>query len=211
MASEPDVLRMIIADHWEDVKPLLSRNLPADVENEVCSLVEKLLVCGTEAAGFAEFRCPSCGAVCRVGFKCKSRFCPTCGIARSMEAAAGAQGRMLNVGHRHLTFSVPGELRGLLFSNRRLLNVVAKAATQATIHAVGTRCRAHALLPGVVVTVHTFGRDLIFHVHVHVLCTEGGLRADWVWQPVHIFPATQYRRLWQYYLLTGLRRALKED
>jgi hypothetical protein len=58
-------------------------------------------------------------------------------------------------------------------------------------------------------TVHTFGRDLNFHVHVHVLCTAGGLRADGVWQPVKIFPATQYRRLWQYYLLKDLRKALK--
>jgi len=60
-------------------------------------------------------------------------------------------------------------------------------------------------------TVHTYGRDLSFHVHVHVLCTEGGLRADGVWQPVHIFPAQQYRRLWQYFLLKFLRRALRKN
>ena len=55
-------------------------------------------------------------------------------------------------------------------------------------------------------TIHTYGRDLTFHVHVHLLCTEGGLRADGVWQPVYLFPAQQYRRLWQYFLLTLLRR-----
>ena len=86
---------------------------------------------------------------------------------------------------------------------------MARAAAQATLKAVGTRCRRHPPLPGVMATVHTFGRDLAFHVHVHVLCTEGGLRADGVWQPVKLFPAAQYRRLWQYYLLTGLRRKLK--
>jgi hypothetical protein len=63
----------------------------------------------------------------------------------------------------------------------------------------------------VMATVHTFGRNLEFHVHVHVLCTEGGLRADGVWQPVKLFPAAQYRRLWQHYLLTGLRRKLKSN
>jgi hypothetical protein len=130
---------------------------------------------------------------------------------RAAEAAANAQGRLLNVGHRHLTFSVPRELRVLLFENRKLLSVVAKAAAQATLHAVGTRCRANAPLPGVMATVHTFGRDLGFHVHVHVLCTEGGVRSDGVWQPVKIFPAQQYRRLWQYYLLKELRKALKGD
>jgi hypothetical protein len=44
-----------------------------------------------------------------------------------------------------------------------------------------------------------------------VLCTEGGLRDDGVWQPVKLFPAPQYRRLWQHFLLTLLRRKLKGD
>jgi hypothetical protein len=60
-------------------------------------------------------------------------------------------------------------------------------------------------------TVHTYGRDLEFHVHLHVLCTEGGLRADGVWQPLYLFPASQYRRLWHYFLLKLLRRKLKGD
>jgi hypothetical protein len=129
-----------------------------------------------------------------------------CGRARARDAAEKAKSRLLSVRHRHLTFSVPAELRPLLFRNRSLLATVARAAALATLQAVGTRCRAHPPLPGVMATVHTYGRDLTFHVHVHVLCTEGGLRQDNVWQPVKLFPATQYRRLWQYHLLTLLRR-----
>jgi hypothetical protein len=209
MWNDSSLLRTIIAEHWDTLKPILGRYLPDEVKSAVVSAVEKMLRCGTEANGFAQFRCPDCGALRIVAFKCKSRFCPDCGRSRAAEAAANASGRLLNVGHRHLTFSVPCELRPLLYKNRKLLSVVAKAAAEATIHAVGTRCKAHAPLPGVMATVHTFGRDLGFHVHVHVLCTEGGVRADEVWQPVHIFPAQQYRRLWQYYLLKNLRKATK--
>jgi hypothetical protein len=97
----------------------------------------------------------------------------------------------------------------LLFADRSLLAIVAKAAAMATIHAMGTRCKAYAPLPGVMATVHTYGRDLSWHVHVHVLVTRGGLRADGVWQPIKLFPASQYRRLWQHYLLTLLRKRLK--
>lgn len=209
MGEDSGLLRTIIAEHWEAVEPILGRFAPKDVENAVTIAVEKILRCGTEDNGFARFICPDCGAVRIVHFKCKSRFCPDCGKASAAEAAASAQDRLLNVGHRHLTFSVPCELRPLLYENRKLLSVVAGAAAKATLHAVGTRCRAHVLLPGIMATVHTFGRDLGFHVHVHVLCTEGGVRSDGVWQPVKIFPASQYRRLWQYYLLKGLRKALK--
>jgi predicted RNA-binding Zn-ribbon protein involved in translation (DUF1610 family) len=193
------------------VKPILGGYLPEEVKSAVVGSVEKTLRCGTEENGFARFRCPDCGAVRIVAFKCKSRFCPDCGKARAAEAAAKVQSRLLNVGHRQLVFSVPSELRPLLYKNRKLLAVVAKSAAEATIHAVGTRCKANAPLPGVMATVHTFGRDLGFHVHVHVLCTEGGLRSDKVWQSVHLFPARQYRKLWQYYLLRNLRKAMKGD
>jgi len=203
------LLQSILRDHWPQVEPLLARRLPADVAAAARTAVEKALRCGTPANGFVRYRCLACEAFHTVCFTCKSRFCPTCGKARAAQAATAAQSRLLNVRHRHLTFSVPAELRPLLFQDRSLLATVARAAAQATLKAVGTRCRQHPPLPGVMATVHTFGRDLAFHVHVHVLCTEGGLRADGVWQPVKLFPAAQYRRLWQHYLLTGLRHKLK--
>ncbi len=205
----PVLLRTILRDHWHRVEPLLSRRLPPAVAAAARAAVEKALRCRTLANGFVRYRCLACEAFHTVCFSCKSRCCPTCGKARAAQAATNAQGRLLNVRHRHLTFAVPAELRPLLFQDRSLLNVVAHAAAQTTLKAVGTRCRQHPPLPGVMATVHTFGRDLTFHVHVHVLCTEGGLRADHVWQPVKLFPIAQYRRLWQYSLLTELRRKLK--
>lgn len=205
----PGLLQTILRDHWQRVEPLLARRLPPAVAAAARAAVEKTLRCRTLAHGFVRYRCLACEAFHTVCFTCKSRCCPTCGKARAAQAAQAAQGRLLNVRHRHLTFAVPAELRPLLFQDRSLLHVVAHAAAQATLKAVGTRCRRHPPLPGVMATVHTFGRDLSFHVHVHVLCTEGGLRADQVWQPVNLFPIAQYRKLWQYSLLTGLRRKLK--
>jgi hypothetical protein len=189
----------------------LEQHLPAPVAEAAREAVRRALRCRTPENGFVRYRCATCDATHTVCFTCKSRFCPTCGKARAAEAAANARSRLLSVGHRHLTFSVPSELRPLLFRQRELLGVVARAAAQATLTAVGTRCRKHPPVPGVMATLHTYGRDLTFHVHVHVLCTEGGLRADGVWQPVHLFPAQQYRRLWQHFLLSGLRRRLKGD
>jgi len=209
--TAPGLLHTILQDHWPALEPSLERYLPAEVVAAARDAVAKALRCGTPECGFVRYRCLDCEAFHTVCFSCKSRFCLHCGRARAAEAAANAQARLLNVRHRHLTFSVPAELRPLLFRNRRLLAVVAQAAAQATLTAVGTRCKKHPPLPGVMATVHTYGRDLAFHVHVHVLCTEGGLREDGVWQPVYLFPAAQYRRLWQHGLLTLLRKKLKGD
>lgn len=207
----PSILWRILSEHWLRVGTHVLARLPPGVAAAAATAVQKALVCRSEAMGFARYRCVSCGSAQTICFTCKSRFCPTCGRARAQEAAAQAQSRLLNVTHRHLTFSVPQELRALLYARRDLLSVVARAAALATIEAIGTRCRKYPPVPGVMATVHTYGRDLGFHVHVHVLCTAGGLRADGVWQPVKIFPAQQYRRLWRNHLLTLLRRKLKGD
>jgi hypothetical protein len=204
-------LLTIVRDHWFHLLPALRKQLPAVVAAAAIIAMTKALTCRTDARGFIQYRCLDCGAMLRIPFACKSRWCPHCGIAKATEAAERAKSRLLNVRHRHLTFSVPAELRHLLFVRRELLAVVAKAAVQTTIQAMGTRCRAFAPLPGVMATVHTYGRNLEWHVHVHVLCTEGGLRGDGVWQPVKLYPATQYRRLWQYWLLKLLRAAVKGD
>lgn len=202
----PGLLHRILCDHWPLAKGKVLARLPPAVASAAETAVEKALRCRTDEMGFAQYKCADCGTTHKVHFSCKSRFCSACGIARAQEAAANAQGRLLNVAHRHLTFSVPAELRALLYERRELLSVVARAAALTTIHAMGTRCRKHPPLPGVMATVHTYGRDLNFHVHVHVLCTAGGLRAGNVWQPVKLYPARQYRRLWQYYVLTLLRK-----
>src|SRR5260370_11842448 len=164
----PGLLQTILRDHWARVAPLLTKRLPADVAAAARTAVEKALRCGTPANGFVRYRCLACEAFHTVCFSCKSRCCPTCGKARATQAATNAQSRLLNVRHRHLTFSVPAELRPLLFQNRALLQIVARAAAQATLKAVGTRCRRHPPLPGGMATVHPFGRALAFPVHVHV-------------------------------------------
>jgi hypothetical protein len=201
----------IISDHVDAVSSVLDFHFPPAVASAVRIVIFKLLRCGTAEGGFCRYRCASCGATHTVYLRCKCRFCPTCGLGQAAKAATDAQSRLLNVEHQHLTFSVPSELRPILFRDRSLLRVVAKAAAAATIHAMGTRCRAHAPLPGVMATVHTYGRTLDWHVHVHVLVTRGGLRADGVWQPIKLFPAAQYRKLWQYYLLKFLRQKLRKN
>src|SRR5260370_30863929 len=148
----PGLLQTILRDHWARVAPLLSQRLPPAVAAAAGAAGEKALRCGTPANGFVRYRCLACEAVHTVCFTCKSRFCPSCGKARAAQAATNAQSRLLNVRHRHLTFSVPAELRPLLFHQRALLATVARAAAQATLNAVGTRCQHHPPLPGVMAT-----------------------------------------------------------
>src|ERR1035437_7228679 len=101
----------IVSDHWTRLLPKLRKQLPAGVSAAAISAMTNALTCRTDARGFIQYRCQGCGEMIRVPFACKSRWCPHCGVAKAAEASERPKSRLLNVRHRHLTFSVPAELR----------------------------------------------------------------------------------------------------
>src|SRR2546428_12946723 len=131
----PGLLQTILRDHWHRVEPLLARHLPPAVAAAARAAAENALRCRTLANGFVRYRCLVCEAFHTVCFTCKSRFCPTCGKARAAQAAVNAQSRLLNVHHRHLNFSVPAELRQLLFPSSALPNTGVRSAANCALHA----------------------------------------------------------------------------
>jgi hypothetical protein len=67
-------IKQIFKDHWY---PFLSTN--PNIRNVVTEEVDKMLSCGDMSKGFAVYGCEHCGNFKVVPFRCKSRFCNTCG------------------------------------------------------------------------------------------------------------------------------------
>jgi len=207
---EMSVLAEIFRDRWEECGERVLKRLPAGVYKAAGDVVPKILRCKTEESGFASLRC-ECGHTEKVPFTCKGRFCPICGSATATRAAEAVKGRLLNVTHRHMVFTIPEELRWLFFRDRKLLKLLVDAAAKTLLEVVDERCRARRVVPGIMCTVQTFGRALNFHPHVHVLVTAGGLQGTRVWQPVKHFPALLICRKFQYHLLTAMRKKFRGD
>jgi len=198
------LIGQVFRDHWEACKGALQERLPARVFSAACQVIPKVIGCKTEQCGFALLRC-RCGETKRVGFTCKARYCPSCGAASAAKAADTVKVRLLNVGHRHMIFTIPQELRWVLFRDRRPLKVLCDSAARTLLEVVDQRCKALRVVPGIMCTVQTFGRALNFQPHVYVLVTEGGLQGERVWQPVHHFPAISVCRRFQHHVLSALR------
>lgn len=207
MSSHASVLQQILQNHGSKALLALAGRVPGCVWEAARIALERMSVCRTPAAGFVRLRCDTCGEMRTIAFTCKSRLCPSCGWLHAQRFVESVQARLIKGPYRHLVFSVPRELREVFFWERELLPQACHAAA-ATLECFQGLCKRHQLVPGIVATCHTFGRNLSFHVHVHLLVTEGALQRGGVWQPVHFFPAQEYRRRWQYHLLTNLRRAL---
>lgn len=137
--------------------------------------VEKMLRCGDPAYGFATYICLNCGETKRVAFSCKSRVCSSCGKVHADEWSQQLVGRLFNVSHRHITFTVADKLWPILEANPAWRKELFPAANEALQRAIrGT--------PGIVMVLHPYGKDLKVNYHLHVLVTEGGMNEAGVWQ-----------------------------
>jgi len=162
-----------------------------------------MLSCREPSNGYAEYICAHCGTKKRCFFTCKGRFCTSCGKKYTDEWVRRTVDDLINVPHRHLVLTVAEELREVLFGHRSLLKVMMDCAAQTALEVL--QSQKSDVVPGILVVVHTFGRDLKFNPHVHLLITEGGLRKG-QWESIPFLPYALLRKKWQYHLLTGIKR-----
>ena len=195
-------IKSIFSDHWKSIKLELSRRYESSHWKSIVESVEKMLSCREPSNGYAEYICTHCGTKKKSPFTCKGRFCTSCGKKYTDEWVHRTVGELIDVAHRHLVLTIPEELREVFFWNRSLLKVMMDCAAKTALEVL--QSQKSGGVPGILVVVHTFGRDLKFNPHVHLLITEGGLRGG-QWEAIPFLPYALLRKKWQYHLLTEIK------
>jgi len=196
----------LFAAHWD----AFVRSTRQWIRPVVFETVRKIIACRTPALGCHLYACPKCQRLEVVPHSCKSRFCPSCGKHATDRWAANVLNDLLDVPYHHLVLAVPAHLRSVLSFNRpATLNLLFQAA----ISALSQWAREqHGMRLGIVAVLHTFGSDLKWHPHLHLLVTEGGLSLDasrWVrpygdgWLMAH----GGLKKMWRYHVIRALRQA----
>jgi len=168
--------------------------------------VERMLTCGDR--GFRVFTCPNCGEVKVIHFGCNSRVCTHCGKKFADKWAENIAKKTFKVKHRHGVLTIPSELRQIFKEDRELLKVLMDSAIKAISDVMEWKLHKE-VIPGVIVVLHTYGKDMKFNPHIHALITEGGFKNNGEWIDVNVFPYKMLRRAWQYQVLTNLKEALE--
>jgi Putative transposase/Transposase zinc-binding domain len=194
--THKNVFKQIFADGWEDFKRTHPRYESAD------EVVQKMLGCGDPANGHAVYLCPDCQERYVVAFSCKSQFCLSCAKGYGQQWVATVQG-MLHPGltYRHLILTVPARLRTLIYQHAATLLSGLMQAAQQAMDAVVARTKRQAITLGYIVVLQTAGRAASYNPHLHVIMTDGGLRADGTWQRLGYLPYALLHQLWQMYVL----------
>lgn len=120
--------------------------------------------------------------VCSCGYErpsynsCRNRHCPKCQALAAETWIDKRSERLLDIGHFHVVFTVPAQLRPLAKHAPEVVYGALFEAVRGTLLGLGQE-RFDATL-GATLVLHTWTRDLRFHPHVHAIVTAGGLTRD---------------------------------
>jgi hypothetical protein len=134
--------------------------------------------CRTEALGGQVFQCPDCGQVKYSYHSCRNRHCPKCQNENGQRWLEKQQDRLLSVPYFMLTFTLPAELNQLTRHDpSRYYDLLFRTSAEAT-QQLAADPRFIGGQIGMMGVLHTWGRNLAYHPHVHYLIPAGGLAPD---------------------------------
>lgn len=144
---------------------------------------------------------------------CGNRHCPACGGDDAREWLRRQEALLLPVRYHLCTFTVPEELRRLVRSYPREGLAILYAASSATLLDVCANPKWLGARPGLTGVLHTNGRSMVYHPHVHYVATGGGLAPDGTWREAHekfLVPVQALSAVFRARFRDELRRRLPE-
>lgn len=213
----------IFEDHWnkfyKNNKSIIDKYRPnANTE------VHKVINCYNKNLGCSVYECPNCHDMILIGHTCKSRLCSSCGYKYKNERVENILQTAYKCNHRQIVFTIPKELRNFFFfpfSSR--IDILFKAVRDTIYSILNENFKFSKkkkklikykskidFIPGFFAFLHTFGRDLKWNPHIHILLAEIKISNDLVlkWNYFN-FDALSIR--FQHILLKLLSKHLGKD
>ena len=178
------VIASIFEDHWNGVY-LSNKDIIDKYRPNAVTEIQKIIDCYNNNLGCSIYECPNCHDIIFIGHTCKSRFCSSCGYKYKNDRVESILQTAYNCNHGQIVFTIPEQLRKYFFfpfENR--INLLFKAVRD-TIYSIlneSFKRNKKGILkkysskikysPGFFAFLHTFGRDLKWNPHIHILIAE---------------------------------------
>lgn len=137
--------------------------------------------CRTSALGGHVQACPD-GHVSNVWYNsCRHRNCPQCDKIQVEKWLTAKNEILIDASHRHLVFTLPHQLNELWLLNSSLMTDLLFKAVSQTLKELLSDKKYLGADTGFLLNLHTWGRNLSLHPHIHCLITDGGVNAQGEW------------------------------
>ena len=141
-------------------------------------VVTALVNCRTAALGGFKARCDHCGAVTIQYASCRNRHCPKCQTLSQTRWVERQCANLLDIGYWHVVFTLPHELNPIAQGHPALIYRLLFRAASQTLLEFGRNPRWLGGELGITMVLHTWGKNLGQHIHVHCIVTGGALSPD---------------------------------
>jgi hypothetical protein len=171
MPSVADVVRRYGREYLE--------RFGATMPGEHKRVLHAIAACRTGELGTVLYYCESCSRTHAIGRSCGNRHCPSCQQNKANAWLEDQTDRLLPCPYFLITFTLPAELRALARSHQRVVYSALFEASSAALRALAadpTFVGTDRL--GFFGVLHTWGRTLEYHPHVHYVVPGGGVSRD---------------------------------
>jgi len=132
-------------------------------------VITAIRACRTAVYGLTVYQCTDCGKNHHIFRSCGNRHCPSCQQHKAREWKHRLTKNSLPGQYFMITFTVPEEIRRFIRRHQRLAyNGLFKASSSAMKTLAADAKYIGGDLPGFFGVLHTWGRQLQFHPHIHI-------------------------------------------
>ena len=149
------------------------------------AVIDAIIQCRTQACGITVYECEECGEVHHFYRSCGNRHCPSCQHQKALEWMDRQLEKALPGHHFMVTFTVPEEIRAFIRSHQSdAYSAMFKASAETLKKLAKDEEYIGGDTTGFFGVLHTWGRTLQFHPHIHYVVPGGALSAeDGRWHP----------------------------
>lgn len=143
--------------------------------------IDAVVHCRTPAMGTHYYECDQ-GHRVEQHHSCRHRSCHVCAQRARAQWVDQQQQRLLDTPHFHVIFTLPHEYLDLWRYNDAWFARALFEASQQSLQQLLQQEAHGGFRPGILMSLHTWGRQLSLHPHTHCLVTAGGVTVSGEWR-----------------------------
>ncbi len=204
MRNKADTLATVI----DRFLPVLNTKVKLPAHTLKC--LDAIQKCRTPYMGGHVETCDSCGETREAYNSCRNRHCPQCGSIEKEKWALAREADLLPVKYFHVVFTVPDKLNELFMHHKRLLYNLLFITVSDVMKGFGNNNKWAGGKMGMTAILHTWGQNLHYHPHLHLIVPAGVLLSDGKWKHArkrgkYLFPVKSLSKVFRAQLVASLR------
>ncbi|MCP4152516.1 MAG: transposase [bacterium] len=159
--------------------PAYLEKFGADMPDVHRQAMDAIISCRSPIHGFTVYECEKCGKTHYIYRGCGNRHCPTCQSGKALNWMDAQLEKLLPGNYFLITFTVPEEMRPFMRSHQRVTyNALFTASSQAVKMLAPDEKHLGGDLPGFFGVLHTWGRQMQYHPHIHYIAPGGAFNTQ---------------------------------